>query len=67
LESIQIGGYPIKIFLTDCKSDERPFVSKILSAGETGVMDRYWQCQKKGNQKQGGTKTRWKMKTVVQN
>jgi len=36
-------GIPKKIFLTDGKSDERPFVSKILSPGETGVMDRYYQ------------------------
>lgn len=37
---------PTKIFLTDGKGDERPFVSKILSAGQTGVMDRYYQCHK---------------------
>lgn len=37
---------PSKIFLTDGKGDERPFVSKILSAGQTGVMDRYYQCHK---------------------
>jgi len=33
-------GIPKKIFLTDGKGDERPFVSKILAPGETGVMDR---------------------------
>jgi hypothetical protein len=39
-------GIPKKIFLTDGKEDERPFVSKILSPGETGVMDRYYQRHK---------------------
>lgn len=33
---------PTKIFLTDGKGDERPF----LSASQTGVMDRYYQCHK---------------------
>ena len=37
---------PQKIYLTDGKGDERPFVSKILSPGQTGVMDRYYQCHK---------------------
>jgi len=37
---------PSKIFLTDGKGDERPFVSKILSPGQTGIMDRYYQCHK---------------------
>ena len=39
-------GIPMKIFLTDGKGDERPFVSKILSPGQTGIMDRYYQCHK---------------------
>jgi len=39
-------GIPKNIFLTDGKGDERPFVSKILSPGETGVMDRYYQRHK---------------------
>lgn len=34
---------PRKVYLTDGKGDERPFVSKILSPGQTGVMDRYYQ------------------------
>ena len=34
---------PSKIFLTDGKGDERPFVSQILNPGQTGVMDRYYQ------------------------
>lgn len=29
-----------KIYLTDSKGDERPFVNKILSPGQTGIMDR---------------------------
>ena len=37
---------PRKIFLTDGKGAERPFVSQILSPGETGVMDRGYQCHK---------------------
>lgn len=41
---------PRKIFLTDGKGDERPFVSHILSSGQTGVMDRYYQCHKNFDQ-----------------
>ena len=41
---------PRKIFLTDGKGDERPFVSQILSAGQTGIMDRYYQCHKNFDQ-----------------
>lgn len=37
---------PTKIFFTNGKGDERPFVSRILSPGQTGVMDRYYQCHK---------------------
>lgn len=37
-------GIPRKIFLTDGKGDERPFVSRIISPGQTGVLDRYYQC-----------------------
>ena len=39
-------GIPKKLFLTDGKGDERPFVGKILSLGETAVMDRYYQRHK---------------------
>lgn len=39
-------GIPSKVFLSKGKADERPYVSQILSAGETGVMDRYYQCHK---------------------
>ena len=35
---------PKKISLTDGKGDERSFVSRILSSGQTGVMDRGYQC-----------------------
>ncbi len=37
---------PEKLFLSSGKADERPFVSKILTKGQTGVMDRYYQCHK---------------------
>ncbi len=39
-------GIPKKLFLTNGKEDERPFVGKILAPGETGVMDRYYQRHK---------------------
>ncbi len=39
-------GIPSKIFLTNGKGDERPFVSQILAPGQTGVMDRYYQRHK---------------------
>jgi len=38
---------PRKIFLTPGNGAERPFVSQILSPGDTGVMDRGYQCHKK--------------------
>jgi len=38
---------PRKIFLTDGNSGERPFVSQILEPGETGIMDRGYQCHQK--------------------
>lgn len=37
---------PSKIFFTDGKGDERPFVSRILAPGQTGVLDRYYQCHR---------------------
>ena len=37
---------PAKLFLTNGKADERPFVSVILEPGQTGIMDRYYQCHK---------------------
>jgi hypothetical protein len=43
-------GIPPKLFLSDGKGDERPFVEKIVDPGETGVMDRYYQCHKNFDQ-----------------
>ena len=37
---------PSKIFLTEGNGGERPFVSQILEAGQTGVLDRGYQCHK---------------------
>ena len=34
---------PQKLFLTDGKGDERPFVHQILEPGQTGIMDRGYQ------------------------
>ena len=39
-------GIPTKIFLTDGKEGERPFVDKIIGKGQTGVMDRGYQCHR---------------------
>jgi len=39
-------GIPKKIFLTNGKADERPFATRIMSPGETSIMDRYYQCHK---------------------
>jgi IS4 transposase len=39
-------GIPRKIFLTEGNGSERPFVSKILEPGETGVLDRGYQSHK---------------------
>jgi len=32
-------GIPQKLFLTDGKSDERPFVHNLIEPGQTGIMD----------------------------
>jgi hypothetical protein len=37
---------PQKIYLTDGKAGERPFAMQTLSRGQTGVMDRGYQCHK---------------------
>ena len=37
---------PLKLHLTDGKHAERPFVSSILSEGQTGVLDRGCQSHK---------------------
>lgn len=39
-------GIPSAIFLTDGKGAERPFVSRILSPGQTATLDRGYQCHK---------------------
>lgn len=39
-------GVPTKVFLTKGNSAERPFVSQILSPGQTGVLDRGYQEHK---------------------
>jgi len=36
-------GVPNKVYLTNGKGAERPFVGRILSPGQTGVMDRGYQ------------------------
>jgi len=36
-------GIPTKLYLTDGKAGERPFVSQILDPGQTGVCDRGYQ------------------------
>ncbi len=36
-------GIPRKIFLTNGKANERPFVSQLISPGETAVLDRGYQ------------------------
>lgn len=41
-----IVGIPRKIFPTDGKGPERPFVSQILEPGETGILDRGYQSHK---------------------
>jgi hypothetical protein len=41
---------PRKIFLSDGKTGERPFVSMILSPGQTGVMDRGYQAHNRFDQ-----------------
>ncbi len=37
---------PCKVFLTDGNGDERPFAAHIIAPGQTGVLDRYYQCHK---------------------
>lgn len=49
-------GIPGKVFLSEGKADERPYVSQILAAGETGVMDRYYQCHRDFDVWQGDAK-----------
>jgi hypothetical protein len=37
-------GIPGKIFLTEGKGAERPFVGRIIEPGQTSVPDRGYQC-----------------------
>jgi len=37
-------GIPGKVCLTEGKGDEKPMVPQLLSPGQTGVMDRNYQC-----------------------
>ena len=41
---------PTKFYLTDGNGAERPFVSQILSEGQTGVLDRGYQCHARFDQ-----------------
>lgn len=41
---------PRKLFLSDGKDGERPFVNQILSPGETGILDRGYQCHNRFGQ-----------------
>ncbi len=47
---------PKKLFLTDGKAGERPFVEQILSENETGVLDRGYQCHQRFDQWQSDGK-----------
>jgi len=49
-------GIPRKIFLSDGNGAERPFVSMILSPGQTGVMDRGYQAHDRFDQWQEESK-----------
>jgi len=49
-------GIPRKIYLSDGKEGERPFVDKIIDKGETGVMDRGYQSHDHFDQWQAAEK-----------
>lgn len=49
-------GIPRKIYLTDGKEGERPFVEKIVEQGETAVMDRGYQSHSHFDQWQADEK-----------
>ena len=49
-------GIPRKIYLSDGKEGERPFVDKIIDKGETGVMDRGYQSHNHFDQWQAAEK-----------
>jgi len=39
-------GIPAKVWLTNGKGDERPLAPRLLAPGQTGVMDRNYQCHR---------------------
>ena len=41
---------PRKIYLTEGNGAERPFVSEILAEGQTGILDRGYQCHERFDQ-----------------
>ena len=43
---------PQKLFLSEGKGGERPFIDQVLAVGQTGVMDRGYQCHKTFDQLQ---------------
>jgi hypothetical protein len=43
-EALNTRGIPGKVYLTDGKGDEGPLVPQLLSPGQTGIMDRNYQC-----------------------
>ncbi len=47
---------PYKVFLTDGNGGERPFVDQILEEGQTGLMDRGYQCHRRFDLLQGADK-----------
>lgn len=49
-------GIPRKIYLSDGKEGERPFVDKIIEKGETGIMDRGYQSHDHFDQWQAAEK-----------
>jgi hypothetical protein len=49
-------GVPQKLFLTNGKTDERPFVHQILEPGQTGIMDRGYQHHQNFDELQGEQK-----------
>jgi hypothetical protein len=49
-------GIPYKLSLTHGNAGERPYVSQILSPGQTGIMDRGYQCHKSFDEYQADLK-----------
>ena len=53
---------PQKVFLTDGNGAERPFVQKIVEPGQTGIMDRGYQCHALFDQWQEKESVNYKLK-----